>query len=122
MDAGKPFVAYSALFARSLFAHFCPDPMCRRHRFAGLFLICLFLAMQAFWLAHRAGHDLGADEDGEAACEFCLALHGMDATLPGAEHAAALITAAGCPRQDEPAARGDAEPVHPRQQGPPRPA
>jgi hypothetical protein len=91
----------------------------RRRRFTGLLLALLLLAMQALWLVHQFEHDSGAAAEDEAECEFCLALHGMGAALPGAERAATPVFASGHVPRFEAAARGDADPVLPRQQGPP---
>ncbi|MDR3214577.1 MAG: hypothetical protein LBT71_11760 [Azoarcus sp.] len=94
--------------------------MFRRRRVIGLFLVFLLLAMQAFWLVHRCGHELGTNGNGEAACEFCLSMHGMGAALPGAARAVAVIPATVSLPPDVSVARSDADPVQPRQQGPPR--
>ncbi|MDR0702729.1 MAG: hypothetical protein LBF61_10080 [Azoarcus sp.] len=93
--------------------------MFQRRRSIGLFLACLLLAMQALWLVHHREHDVGTGGDGDAVCEFCLAMHGMGSALPGAERTVALLPSPKCPAGVESAPRGDAGPVQPRQQGPP---
>jgi hypothetical protein len=91
----------------------------RRRRFTGLFLACLFLVMQGFWLVHGLEHDLGGADDGDAVCEFCLAMHGMGAALPGVERTVAVVFAAVVLAEGACVIRGDADPIQPRQQGPP---
>ncbi|MDR2092186.1 MAG: hypothetical protein LBP58_02560 [Azoarcus sp.] len=90
-----------------------------RRRSIGLFLACLLLAMQALWLAHHLEHQAVAVDDGDAVCEFCLAMHGMGSALSGAERTLALPSFSERPAGPASAPRGDAEPVQPRQQGPP---
>jgi hypothetical protein len=90
-----------------------------RRRLTGLFLAFLFFVMQGVWSVHLLEHELGADGDGEARCEFCFAMHGMGATLPGTASAAVVIPDPDRLPPGEYAARADADPVHPHQQGPP---
>ncbi|GHT95875.1 hypothetical protein FACS1894116_12100 [Betaproteobacteria bacterium] len=76
--------------------------------------------MQAFWLVHRLEHSLTADEKNEAACEFCISIHGMGAVpLASAQTLASALTSEA-PPQTTSSAQRNADPVHPRQQGPPR--
>ncbi|MDR1064019.1 MAG: hypothetical protein LBL48_08860 [Azoarcus sp.] len=96
------------------------DLVFQRRRFIGLFLTCLLLAMQALWLVHHFEHDLGVDGNEDAACEFCCSMHGMGSALSGAGCAVVAIPLSESLAWDEPASRGDADPVQPRQQGPPR--
>ncbi|MDR1425304.1 MAG: hypothetical protein LBI92_11990 [Azoarcus sp.] len=91
-----------------------------RRRSIALFLTILFFAIQAFWLVHRLEHDVGTDANSEAACEFCLSVHGMGSALLAAERVLArIIVTAAAPPAVFPALR-DADPVQPRQQGPPK--
>jgi hypothetical protein len=94
--------------------------MFRRRRSIALFLTILFLAIQAFWLAHRLEHDRGTGANSEAACEFCLAMHGLGGAPPVAERALARLAATVVPPSTVSPARSNADPVQPRQQGPPR--
>jgi hypothetical protein len=87
-----------------------------RRRSIGFFLVCLLLAMQALWIVHHFEHDDGE----EAACEFCSSLHNMGTALPGAARALAALPFSEALPQGESAPRGDADPIQPRQQGPPR--
>ncbi|MDR3087012.1 MAG: hypothetical protein LBU45_03570 [Azoarcus sp.] len=91
-----------------------------RRRLTGLSLAFLLFVMQAFWLVHRFKHDLGLDAHSEAACEFCLAMHGRGAAMPGAEQSVAVIFSREAPLDDEPVILVDAWFIEPRQQGPPR--
>jgi len=91
--------------------------MFQRRRSIGWILAVLFLAMQAFWLVHRLEHDLGKND--EAACEFCASIHGMGSTPTSSDAVAIVVPAPRLAPQGEFAVRRDAEPVQPRQQGPP---
>ena len=80
----------------------------------------LFVVTQATWIAHRLGHDLLPDEHDEAACEFCLALHGMGAAATSSERILAAIPSGEVSPGEAVLPRLSAEPIQPRQQGPPR--
>jgi len=93
--------------------------MFSHRRLIGLSMALLLLAMQALWLAHRLEHDPWSHEQEEAACEFCLVLHGMGAAVPGLERTVAAIPSGeSCPGCTF-IIRVDAESIQPRQQGPP---
>jgi len=93
--------------------------MLSHRKLIGVFLAFLLLVMQAFWLVHRLGHDLSLEAQEETACEFCLAMHGMGAAASGLERTVAAIPSDGlCPNCAS-IVRVDAEPIQPRQQGPP---
>ncbi|MDR2689432.1 MAG: hypothetical protein LBB76_06705 [Azoarcus sp.] len=94
--------------------------MLPRRRLTGLLLAFLLLVVQAFWLVHRLEHDWGVDGDEEAACEFCLALHGMGAAASGGNRVAVVVAASDELPRGGFSVRADAEPVQARQQGPPR--
>jgi hypothetical protein len=79
----------------------------------------LFVVTQATWIAHHLGHDLLPDAHEEVACEFCLALHSMGAAAPSREHRLAAMPSGDVSPGYTAIPRLDAEPVQPRQQGPP---
>ncbi|MDR1463392.1 MAG: hypothetical protein LBI68_09710 [Azoarcus sp.] len=108
------FVAYSAPSVRLGL-----DFVFQRRSFIGFCLACLLLAMQALWLVHHFEHDIGVDGNDDAACEFCCAMHGMGSALSGAGCSIAAIPLSGCLAWGEHVPRGDADPIQPRQQGPP---
>ncbi|MDR2015375.1 MAG: hypothetical protein LBP99_07105 [Azoarcus sp.] len=93
--------------------------MFSHRKLIGLSLTLLLLVMQALWLVHRPEHDRSPNAQKETACEFCLAMHGMGAAIPGPKHTVA-VTLAGeyCPGYAF-IVRVDAEIIQPRQQGPP---
>jgi hypothetical protein len=93
--------------------------MFSHRKLIGFSLAFLLLVMQAFWLVHHLGHDLSSDAQEEAACEFCLAMHGMGAAIPCLKHTAAVLSAGEyCPGYVF-IARLSAEFIQPRQQSPP---
>ena len=94
--------------------------MFQRRKLTGLSLALLLFVMQAFWLVHRFEHETGQNAHSEAACEFCLAMHGMGAAMPGAEQSVAVIVSREAPLDDEFVILVDAWRIEPRQQGPPR--
>jgi hypothetical protein len=93
--------------------------MVSHRRLTGFSLAFLLLVMQAFWLAHRLEHGLSPGVDEETACEFCLAMQGMEAAPPGLDRVPAVIPV----DEYRPAyafiLHVDAQPIQPRQQGPP---
>lgn len=93
--------------------------MFSHRRLIGLFLAFLLLVMQAFWLVHRLGHDLSPGAHEETACEFCLAMHGMGAAIPSLERALAVIPTDEYRPGVVFISRVAAQPIQPRQQGPP---
>jgi len=93
--------------------------MFSHRKLIGLSLVFLLLVMQVFWLVHRLGHDSPSNAQEETTCELCLAMHGMGAAAPSLERTVAVIPLGEyCPGYAF-IIRVEAEPIQPRQQGPP---
>jgi hypothetical protein len=94
--------------------------MLSHRKLIGLSLAFLLLVMQTFWFTHRLEHDLSPNTQEEAACEFCLAMCGMGSAVPALERAVAVIPSSEYCSGYASILRVAAEPIQPRQQGPPR--
>jgi hypothetical protein len=93
--------------------------MFSHRRLIGLSLAFLFLVMQALWLVHHLGHDLSSNAQGETACEFCVAMHGMGSAISGQERTFAVVPSSDHQPRYASTIRVDAQSIQPRQQGPP---